>query len=1277
MSAHPVHPLRSGIEVLSRLLLDSHDALVVSASALHRGFAAPEAWMDARVNRSSDAASAVRYAAGRSWGGQQAALILEGRRVTEALPEFERARKAGHPLVVVLWPDPDELALVLRRAMEAELTLLSAGSMTETLDLTTVATLTARSIGAPCLVLGPVREGPWSLGRFSTLDMPIPEPARRAPTLDPSRPLSIGWPMPARLRLKQQAGRAAARPDVAAVIERAMDQVSQLTGRFLHASPEDLSRGPNLVFPASTAPVGMLDPGVKSLNLLFPVPDRPAGAAPTAVILPAGTGSDPLHPLVRAFDPLPRHHARPNRRFFSRHSETDQPHEPLTILAEAGTDWSHAHLEALKGALQDQAGGPTMRVVDARLSADTRIPAIEEQVHASRQDGLDPAQLDIPVPRSGSMPAGILIGCRHPEDAFQLAHSILESAPSGAVGSPLRDTDGGEALVWVHLHGVPLPDPVFHVLLPDARVLDHRELRHRIPAEARVWIPDHVAGHLPPWLSRERRSVGLVPELADWTTVWRHPAARPALEADFRPVEAEAPEDRRAPDAATDPMRNGFLRTLGHLQDQDRLDEAPVDPWILSGTSPAATARPNRWTSGQRPIPHVINEKCTGCAACWTVCPEAAFTVRSFTVAELIGGAMERAGGTFVHLPRLQAPWIQTAHQLVRSDDLGQYRDAAGLLNESLDRLLASAGATGPKADAIRAEAGRVMAQVDRQSVIRTTDWFSDNEAHQAGSGLLLAMQVDPSACTRCGLCTEACPESALEELVDPSAGADFRQLDAWPVAASERSSDAPQRLLTGPSTSACFRPGSTDRANLNRTVLRQAVEAHAGATKHVQHAVLDAVDASILQIETAMQDTAQQRIRINDFADFDRQLQDAAGKVSEVLQTLLSSGSPETEDLTDLSTLHRRLSEIRGTLTTQAPALILVDSLDVRQTGLSSFPSNPFAFPSLHLDRPAAGASIRGLLDASEVRLARLAQLMRTARETVHGTHTPGESAPTNEDRSWARQHLPRVLWLVDRADSQVPALLRSGLPVHIVWLDGGPEAGSEPAWTIRDITERVSPAATVSAVASFSVELLERLIRMAAHASGLTHVLSLDPTRDGVALEELERVLAIGVQAGLIADGTTPQATMADWMVPQERFRGHFRRLGRKEHAADQLPLADWLNLDPRERERSTPCVFAGTGANVTRWIPDATMISQSEAWWKRLQITAAATAQETAPPSVQGSPEIQPGTAAPEPTEDADIHARLTERLLALSGFQHGGSSLQGWLETRLAAAEENDA
>ena len=1274
--------VHSGIQAWLDQTLDHHSAVVVRSSSLSRGYLPPQRMNDPRVDRIGSATDAVLNASGRLMGGQDTALLLEGRRLSDAIPSLEAAKEAGLGMMATLWPHPEDVSRLARGLIDAEIVVLAASSLQETLDLSVAAARIAAASAEPCVVLGSVREGAWTLGHFETVQ-PVewsPSYGRPVPRVDPFNPSAVGLPMTGRMVLKRQAGRLVNAPDLDRLIEEALEQVSALTGRQLSAfSGADTGRM-RMVLPACIGPSRGAE--AVSVTQIFPVPGallahRVAGQR-VAVVLPAGPGSDLRHPLVRAFDAVEGERRRSG--FFRREVRDDAPLTPLAILVDPAATWTSAHTEAVSGALDDTDATTDLRVLDARLGEETRVPAIEEAVHAARARGLDPTVLDLPLKRSSSKKAVLLIGARHPHTALALATRILDRAEAGAVAAPLSAEVGGDALVIMRLAGVLGNGERPRVLLPDTHLIGHRALRHHLPERAFVVVPDSEAGHLPRWLLEKDRTLLLANAGMDWSeAAWSLPESndlRPASEDDLLDLGARPPEELHDGDSR-DTDRDAFLRTLGHLQDMDRLDEAPVDDWILSATAPSLVPRPNRWANDSRPLPAVIAERCSGCAACWTVCPETAITARAFRIEELVTAATDKAPGPFVHLPRLTSAWISTAHSILKKDDLGQYRRVSNLLSESLDQLLTSAGATGSKAAAIRAEAASVMDQIGNQEIIRTDVWFGDAEKEAAGSGNLLAIQVNPAACTHCGLCVALCPEEAIQERKDVAIEDAFRQLDALPVFSSERmpfeASGLEGTLLTGPSASASFRAGSIDRGNLNRTVIRMAVETHGAAMRARTDLLLEQLDQGLQDAERAMDDAARDRLRINDFESFGRQLEAAAGNVSEVLQDLLdTAGNAPDASLNDLASVHRRLKGLRTELMEGTSALCVVNSLDARHDGLAPFPSNPFGTSALTLPPEKATSVIPGLLGAWQQRLEGMAACLRQIRQLRDGTLEPDSSgAITDEDRSWAVSHLPRILWIVDYVDNAMLGLLRTNRPVHLCWLDGGPTLDPLPGLSPVDASALLPDGLLTHLSLSDPVSMLTRMESSSAAHQAVFHVYAPDPTRDGVDINAVPDLIKAAAQAGISTPDADITRSLADWMIRQERFRSHFTTLARTDWSSDQVSVGEWLRMDAKARTKVQPCVVLGAGTSEERWVPDQAVLARSESWWHAHR-SGSEEAEAHAEAAPEATPTPGPETQTPEPTVPADAHALLTERLLALSGFQSGGTSLQAFIEANRASA-----
>jgi len=196
----------------------------------------------------------------------------------------------------------------------------------------------------------------------------------------------------------------------------------------------------------------------------------------------------------------------------------------------------------------------------------------------------------------------------------------------------------------------------------------------------------------------------------------------------------------------------------------------------------------------------------------------------------------------------------------------------------------------------------------------------------------------------------------------------------------------------------------------------------------------------------------------------------------------------------------------------------------------------------------------------------------------------------------------------------------------------------------------------------AADSVGLLATLEDMSLEEQAVLHAFAPDPARDGIETTQLTDVIETAGAAGLFGESTPHTSTLADWMARQDRFRSRFKFVPRADWSSDQVPVLEWLGYDDKERVRAEPCVIVGSGKAEQRWIPDGNVLQQSEKWWRTMvhSITEEEPLQEVTP--LQETPQ-EPATL-PETTPD--VHTRLTERLLALSGFQSGGTSLKAWLD-----------
>lgn len=155
----------------------------------------------------------------------------------------------------------------------------------------------------------------------------------------------------------------------------------------------------------------------------------------------------------------------------------------------------------------------------------------------------------------------------------------------------------------------------------------------------------------------------------------------------------------------------------------------------------------------------------------------------------------------------------------------------------------------------------------------------------------------------------------------------------------------------------------------------------------------------------------------------------------------------------------------------------------------------------------------------------------------------------------------------------------------------------------------------------------------------------------------------------------------TFADWAVQEGRFKAHFRLVPRSKWHAGMRPLVDYLALSPEERTDLEPYIqVVDRDKNVWRVEVSPAMVAACEdrlRLWHHLQELAAVRlvteeavqarvrsevekAVETARQQVEA--EYQAKIQQMETEHQAIYHSRLTQKLLALSGFSGDAETLK---------------
>ncbi len=192
--------------------------------------------------------------------------------------------------------------------------------------------------------------------------------------------------------------------------------------------------------------------------------------------------------------------------------------------------------------------------------------------------------------------------------------------------------------------------------------------------------------------------------------------------------------------------------------------EPIADPFVAISAIPAATSAVRDMTGIRFEVPEFHPDACTGCAQCWTQCPDAAIPGLVSTVEELIDTAI-RAGANGKPLDRMRQISRPLAKETRRVIGAGPFTSFADAVSSAYGTIAAKAAADAAKRVELDAEFVRLHAVLDGFQVAKTAPFWDVPERREKGTGGLLAITINPEACKGCNICVDVCPEGALQTI--------------------------------------------------------------------------------------------------------------------------------------------------------------------------------------------------------------------------------------------------------------------------------------------------------------------------------------------------------------------------------------------------------------------------------------------------------------------------------------------------------------------------------
>jgi ferredoxin len=444
-----------------------------------------------------------------------------------------------------------------------------------------------------------------------------------------------------------------------------------------------------------------------------------------------------------------------------------------------------------------------------------------------------------------------------------------------------------------------------------------------------------------------------------------------------------------------------------------------ADPYQALDVLPPRTAGLRDRSRERTQLPAFDPQKCTGCGACWAACPDSALHALALEPEAILGDDAA----------------LRPLSKSLRAALVEALDDDAGTAGEALSRAGDVVLAKLPEARAASARSA-LEARIEAVGAVQL--------AHTSGLGdSLLALAVDPGACSACGACSDACDDEAMlplpqDDRVD-EARARREAFDALPDTTVEtlqrlqREAFDPLALLLLTRACSMALAGGVDGPSGDKRVIRALVAVTEARRQPRVHQQLR--DLATLRSKLDEQITAElTRILPTDAGA----LADALAGDAVVDGVAKALGQIDQKALHDKALLAHRLGQLSDTLPERARFGLVLTS-GVAQAACR-YPYNPFGVPVAVADDPD---EILGLVRAQVARAVEEAGTARGAKDAGRGRRPETTALP----ESWQdlereeRANVPPVVVITDVAPPA--ALLDSGLPIKVLLLVSAPDGG------------------------------------------------------------------------------------------------------------------------------------------------------------------------------------------------------------------------------------------
>jgi pyruvate-ferredoxin/flavodoxin oxidoreductase len=165
--------------------------------------------------------------------------------------------------------------------------------------------------------------------------------------------------------------------------------------------------------------------------------------------------------------------------------------------------------------------------------------------------------------------------------------------------------------------------------------------------------------------------------------------------------------------------------------------------------------------------PEWIAENCTGCAKCYTICPDTAIPGLVNEVGQVFDTVVKRVrkrGNQLEHLPK--ATRLMERDLRARLVEAQETDSVAEMLTQAIAASIEQSELEGPDRQQLEKEIELFRAELNDFQFALSRPFFTVPEQQQAGNGGLLSITVNPYTCKGCMECVEVCEDDALRPLL-------------------------------------------------------------------------------------------------------------------------------------------------------------------------------------------------------------------------------------------------------------------------------------------------------------------------------------------------------------------------------------------------------------------------------------------------------------------------------------------------------------------------------